>query len=468
MYEGTLIDNKYTVDTTNADQRFLIQNDLADTTSLKVTVQNSSSDSTTSTYTLATDLADITSTSKIYYLEGAEDNQYEVKFGDGILGAALSTGNIVTLSYIVTNAEESNGASSFSLSGTLGGFSNVTITTATNSANGAQPETPDSIRFNAPKQYASQNRTVTTNDYASKVKQIYTNAQSVQVWGGEDNSTPVYGRVYISIKPVSGATLTEAKKTDIITQLKDFNVASVTPVIQDPETTSLQLSVDVKYDAKSTTRSSDSIKALVSSAITTFNTDNLGQFDGLFRHSKFIETINKVDTSILSNITTVKMHKSFTATTSGATTYTISYNNAFYNPHSGHNASGGGVLTSSGFKINGDTTNEYFLDEDGAGNVRLYYLVGQTRTYTNNTQGTIDYTNGSITLNSLFITSVSNVDGATSTAVRLTVIPNSVDVIPVRNQVIEIDETNTTVTVSADTYDTTSGIGYTASTSYAS
>ena len=468
VYEGTLIDNKYTVDTTNADQRFLIQNDLADTTSLKVTVQNSSSDSTTSTYTLATDLADITSTSKIYYLEGAEDNQYEVKFGDGILGAALSTGNIVTLSYIVTNAEESNGASSFRLSGTLGGFSNVTITTATNSANGAQPETPDSIRFNAPKQYASQNRTVTTNDYASKVKQIYTNAQSVQVWGGEDNSTPVYGRVYISIKPVSGATLTEAKKTDIITQLKDFNVASVTPVIQDPETTSLQLSVDVKYDAKSTTRSSDSIKALVSSAITTFNTDNLGQFDGLFRHSKFIETINKVDTSILSNITTVKMHKSFTATTSGATTYTISYNNAFYNPHSGHNASGGGVLTSSGFKINGDTTNEYFLDEDGAGNVRLYYLVGQTRTYTNNTQGTIDYTNGSITLNSLFITSVSNVDGATSTAVRLTVIPNSVDVIPVRNQVIEIDETNTTVTVSADTYDTTSGIGYTASTSYAS
>ena len=468
VYEGTLIDNKYTVDTTNADQRFLIQNDLADTTSLKVTVQNSSSDSTTSTYTLATDLADITSTSKIYYLEGAEDNQYEVKFGDGILGAALSTGNIVTLSYIVTNAEESNGASSFSLSGTLGGFSNVTITTATNSANGAQPETPDSIRFNAPKQYASQNRTVTTNDYASKVKQIYTNAQSVQVWGGEDNSTPVYGRVYISIKPVSGATLTEAKKTDIITQLKDFNVASVTPVIQDPETTSLQLSVDVKYDAKSTTRSSDSIKALVSSAITTFNTDNLGQFDGLFRHSKFIETINKVDTSILSNITTVKMHKSFTATTSGATTYTISYNNAFYNPHSGHNGSGGGVLTSSGFKINGDTTNEYFLDEDGAGNVRLYYLVGQTRTYTNNTQGTIDYTNGSITLNSLFITSVSNVDGATSTAVRLTVIPNSVDVIPVRNQVIEIDETNTTVTVSADTYDTTSGIGYTASTSYAS
>jgi hypothetical protein len=468
IYEGTLINNKYTVDTTNADQRFLIKNNLADTTTLKVTVQNSSSDSTTNTYTLASDLADVISSSKIYYLEGAEDSQYEVKFGDGVLGAALSTGNIVTLSYIVTNAEESNGASSFSLSGSIGGFSNVTITTATNSANGAQPETPDSIRFNAPRQYASQNRTVTTNDYASKVKQIYTNAKSVSVWGGEDNDTPSYGRVYISINPVAGATLTEATKTDIITQLKDFNVASITPIIQDPETTSIQLNVSVKYDAKSTTKTENSIKSLLTAAITKFNQDNLTQFENVFRHSKFIETINKVDTSILSNITTVKLHKSFTATTSGATTYTIKYSNAFYNPHSGHNATGGGILTSSGFKINGDTTNEYFLDEDGAGNIRLYYLVGQTRTYTNNSLGTIDYTNGTITLNSLFITEVSNVDGATSTAVRLTIIPSSLDVKPVRNQILEIDETNTTVSVEVDTYDTTSGIGYTTTTSYAS
>ena len=468
VYEGTIVNNKFTVDVSNADQRFLIKNNFADTTTLKVTVQNSTSDTTTNTYTLATDLADVTSSSKVYYLEGAEDQQYEVVFGDGVLGASLSTGNIVTLSYLVTNANQSNGASSFSLSGDIGGFSDVTITTATNSANGAQAESPDSIRFNAPRQYASQNRTVTPKDYQSKVKQIYTNAQSVQVWGGEDNTTPSYGRVYISIKPVTGATLTEATKTDIITQLKDFNVASITPIIEDPEITFLQLSLDVKYDAKTTTRSTDSIKALVNSAITKFNTDNLQQFDTVFRHSKFIETINKVDTAILSNITTVKMHKSFTATTTSATTYTISYNNAFYNPHSGHNASAGGVLTSSGFKINGDTTNEYFLDEDGAGNVRLYYLVGQTRTYTNNNIGTIDYTNGTITLNSLFITEVSNVDGATSTTVRLTIIPNSVDIKPVRNQVLELDETNTTVTVSADTYDTTSGIGYTAATSYAS
>jgi hypothetical protein len=468
IYEGTLVNNTYTADTANADQRFLIRNNLADTTTLKVTVQNSSTDTTSSTYSLSTDLADITSTSKVYYLEGAEDQQYEIKFGDDILGAALSTGNIVTLSYVVTSAEESNGASLFSLSGNIAGFSDVAVSTVTNSANGAQPETPDSIRFNAPRQYAAQNRAVTPNDYKSRVQSIYANAKSVSVWGGEDNATPFYGRVYISIKPVAGATLTEAKKTDIINQLKEFNVASITPIIEDHETTSVHLNLNVKYDAKSTTQTADSINALVTSAITSFNVNNLQEFDSIFRHSKFIETINKVDDSILSNITTVKLHKSFTAVTTGSTTYTIGFNNALYNPHSGHNASGGGVLTSSGFKISGDATNEYFLDEDGAGNVRLYYLVGTTRTYSNSSQGTINYSTGVITINSLNITSVSNVDGAISTAVRLTVIPSSVDVIPVRNQVLEIDETNTTVSVSADTYDTTSGIGYTSATSYAS
>ena len=467
VYEGTLVNNKYTVDVANADQRFLIKNKFADTTTLQVTVQNSTTDTTTVTYTKSTDLADVTSTSTVYYLEGVEDEQYEVIFGDGVLGKAVETGNIVTLSYIVTSGTGSNGATSFSLSGNIAGSSSATITTASNSSGGAEPETPDSIRFNAPRQYASQNRAVTTKDYEARVKTIFPNAKSVQVWGGEDNSTPVYGRVYISINPKAGVTVTESNKADIVTQLKDFNVASITPVIEDPETTFIQLNVVVKYDQKATTKAPDTIKSLVQNTITTYNENNLQQFDQMFRHSKFIETINKVDTAILSNITTVKLHKSFTATTTGTTTYTIGFNNAFYNPHSGHNSSGGGILVSTGFKISGDTTNEYFLDEDGQGNVRLYYITAGVRTYTNNTQGTIDYTNGTIVLNSLHISSVSDVDGSTSTAVRLTIVPNSVDIKPVRNQVIEIDETNTTTTVTADDFDTTSGIGYTTTTSYA-
>ena len=468
LYEGTLVTNKYTVNTTDANQRFLIKNDMADTTTLLVKVQNSSTDTTTTTYALSTDLADVSSTSAIYFLEGAEDEQYEVVFGDGVLGKALSTGNIVSLIYIVTNGSDSNGASSFALSGNVGGFTDVSLTVNTNSVNGADPESPASIRFNAPKQYATQNRAVTAKDYESKVKSIYSNAKSVQVWGGEDNETPVYGRVYISINPVAGATLTEATKSDIITQLKDFNVASITPVIEDPETTFIQPTVTIRYDAKSTTNTAESIKSLVQTAITNFNTDNLQEFDQVFRHSKFIETVNKADDSILSNITTLKLHKSFTATLTSSTTYTISFNNALYNPHSGHNSDMGGILSSSSFKVSGDTTNDYFLNDDGQGNIRLYYVAGGVNVYINNTQGTIDYTTGKITLNSLHISEVGNVDGATSTTIRLTVVPNSVDVVPVRNQVIEIDETNTTVVVTADDYDTTSGIGYTTATNYAS
>lgn len=468
LYEGTLVTNKYTVNTTDANQRFLIKNDMADTTTLLVKVQNSSSDTTTTTYALSTDLANVSSTSAVYFLEGAEDEQYEVVFGDGVLGKALSTGNIVSLTYIVTNGSDSNGASSFALSGNVGGFTDVSLTVNTNSVNGADPESPASIRFNAPKQYATQNRAVTAKDYESKVKSIYSNAKSVQVWGGEDNETPVYGRVYISINPVAGATLTEATKSDIITQLKNFNVASITPVIEDPETTFIQPTVTVRYDAKSTTNTAASIKSLVQTAITNFNTDNLQEFDQVFRHSKFIETVNKADDSILSNITTLKLHKAFTATVSSSTTYTISFNNALYNPHSGHNSDMGGILSSSSFKVSGDTTNDYFLNDDGQGNIRLYYVAGGVNVYTNNTQGTINYTTGKITLNSLHISEVGNVDGATSTTIRLTVVPNSVDVVPVRNQVIQIDETNATVVVTADDYDTTSGIGYTTATNYAS
>ena len=468
LYEGTLVTNKYTVNTTDANQRFLIKNDMADTTTLLVKVQNSSSDTTTTTYALSTDLANVSSTSAVYFLEGAEDEQYEVVFGDGVLGKALSTGNIVSLTYIVTNGSDSNGASSFALSGNVGGFTDVSLTVNTNSVNGADPESPASIRFNAPKQFATQNRAVTAKDYESKVKSIYSNAKSVQVWGGEDNETPVYGRVYISINPVAGATLTEATKSDIITQLKDFNVASITPVIEDPETTFIQPTVTVRYDAKSTTNTAASIKSLVQTAITNFNTDNLQEFDQVFRHSKFIETVNKADDSILSNITTLKLHKAFTATVSSSTTYTISFNNALYNPHSGHNSDMGGILSSSSFKVSGDTTNDYFLNDDGQGNIRLYYVAGGVNVYTNNTQGTINYTTGKITLNSLHISEVGNVDGATSTTIRLTVVPNSVDVVPVRNQVIQIDETNATVVVTADDYDTTSGIGYTTATNYAS
>ena len=227
-----------------------------------------------------------------------------------------------------------------------------------------------------------------------------------------------------------------------------------------------------KYDSGATTKAVSTLETNVLNTIANYGANTLENFTGLFRHSQLLENINNADTSILSNITTVKMYKLITPTLSSALKYTISFNNAFYNPHSGHNSSAGGIVSSSGFKINDDSsTNEHFLDDDGAGNIRVYYLSGTTRIYTDSTYGTVDYTTGEIILTSAHLTSISNVDGAASTVVRIFTIPNSNDIVPVRNQILEIDTANSSVNGSVDTIESGSsqaGTTYTTTSSYSS
>jgi len=468
IYEGTYVTYQYTYDSTDVDQRFLIQSASADVTTLTVQVQNSSTDTVINTYTKATSITELDSTSKVYFLQEAEDGKFEVYFGDGVTGKALVNGNIIILKYVVTNKTAANGASSFSLSGNIGGFSNVTLTVNSNAANGAEPETNQSIKFNAPKSYAAQDRAVTVEDYKAKVKELYANTQSISAWGGEDAETPFYGRVYISINPKSGSTLTQTTKNSIIDSLKRYSVASVTPVIVDPETTNIILTSTVKYDKTATSKTADTLKSETIEDLTAYNSNTLQSFDSMLRHSKLIEIIDDVDTSILSNITTLKIRKSFTPTIGSSTNYTVSFSNALYNPHSGHNASAGGILVSSGFKI-GSSANEYFFDDDGAGNIRRYYLVGDVRTYADNSAGTIDYATGAIAVNALNISSISNIRGLASTIVELTVTPNSNDIVPLRNQILNIDVANSSITVEVDTLvggSSNAGIGYVTTSSY--
>jgi hypothetical protein len=470
IYEGTYLNYKYTANTSDTDQRFIIPNDNVDTTTLTVKVQESASDSTTNTYTLAAGITGLDNTSKVYFLQEIENGRFEVYFGDGVLGKAIADGNIVILDYITCNRDEPNGASSFTLNGNIGGFTNVTITTVSNAANGDGPETIKSIKYNAPRDYTSQDRAVTADDYKVLVKSLYANAQSVQVYGGEDAATPDYGKVYISIKAKSGSNLTQITKDSIVQSLKSYAVASVTPVVIDPETTYITLTTTFKYDSSLTTKDVSTLQTNVLNAITNYNTNTLENFTGMFRYSEALKTIDSADTAILSNITKVKMYKYITPTLSSALKYTLSFNNAFYNPHSEHNKSAGGIVSSTGFKINDDSsTNEHFLDDDGAGNIRVYYLSGTTRIYTSSAYGTINYTSGEIILTSANITSISNVDGATSTQIRVTVQPDSNDIVPVRNQVLSIDTTNSSFTGSIDEIESGSsqaGTSYTTTSSY--
>ena len=471
IYEGTWTTTKYLVDTSDVDQRFLLTDNRAATDTLTVKVQNSSSDTTTTTYTKATDISQLSSSSTVYYLQEIENGRFEVYFGDGAVSKKVEDGNIIILQYVITNKTLANGASSFTSPSSIDGITNVTVTTVTNASGGAEPETLQSIKLNAPLDYAAQGRAVTAEDYRLYTKKLFANTQAVSVWGGEDGSYDTstgvsdvaeYGKVFISVKSTTGENLTTAQKDQLIKDLEPYKVASITPVVVDPEITYLILTVTFNYDSTTTTKSKDTLKTNVDTTVSNYNNSNLKTFNSPFRHSQLIGLIDDTDTSIVMNTVTVNMGKLFTPTLDTSISYNIYYNNNLYNPYSGYNASAGGVVASTGFKVDGND-NEMFFDDDGAGKLRIYYLVSGTRTYYSADAGTVDYTNGKITVSAVKITSVSNVDGATSTKIRVTAIPNSSDVIPVRNQLLEIDLTNSTVTGQVDTAATT-GVGYTTTT----
>ena len=473
VYEGTYATTKYLVDSNDVDQRFVLTDVRADTSTLTVRVQNSTSDTTTTTYTKATDITQLSSSSTVYFLQETESGKFEVYFGDGATSVGLTDGNIVQLNYVITNKTAANGASSFTSPSSIDGVTGITVTTVSNAAGGSEPETISSIKLNAPLDYASQGRAVTAEDYKVYVRKLFNNTQAVSVWGGEDgsfdtstgvSSTPEYGKVFISVKSTTGINLTTTQKENLVKDLAPYKVASVTPVVVDPETTFIILGVTFNYNSSATTLGKTTLESNVLTTLTDYSSSTLNTFNSPFRHSRLIGLIDDTNTAITNNTTTVTMGKFFTPSLNTSTNYKLNFGNAFYNPHSEHNKSGGGILASTGFQLNGDTTTEYFFDEDGAGAVRVYSIVSGVRSYLNSSAGTIDYTNGVVNINALKITAISNVDGATSTQIRVTAIPSSSDIVPVRNQILEIDLVNSTVTGQIDNT-TTTGVGYTTTTS---
>jgi hypothetical protein len=464
VYEGTYVSSRFTVDTSNSDQRFVIQETNADMSTLTVKVQTSSSDSTQNTYTQATDITGVSATSNVYFLQEVENGKFEIYFGDGVIGRALSDDNIIILTYVVTNKAAANDAATFTSAGAIDSITDISVRTDVKATGGAEPESIASIKYNAPLDYAAQGRCVTTEDYKVVVKGLYNDTKSLQVWGGESGSydtslgvvdTKEYGKVFISIKSTTGQMLTKQEKNEIVVGLATYKVAGITPVVVDPETTKLILNTTFKYDSSKTTETNSSLVTLVTNTLTTYNTDNLSQFDGIFRLSKVQRLIDETNSSLLSNITTVTIANTITPTLNSATSYTSTFNNAFYAPYSGYNKEKGGVIATTGFKIQGDTVNTMFFDDDGEGNLRMYYLVAGARVYQlingTTTVGTVDYVKGTVKTVSLTITDIGNVDGATSTSIRITAIPSSNDIVPVRNQLLEIDFVNSVITGEVDT-----------------
>ena len=463
VYQGQLSTDIYRFNSQIANQRFPLLNTNVDTTTIKI---NITSNNTVTNWSLAGDLTGISSTSEVFYLQENDDGLFEVYFGDDIIGQQPKDSDLISISYLVTDSEHANGASIFGMATSINGNSDVTFTNTVSASGGKDIETADQIKFSASKFYTSQNRLVTVSDYKAKLQDLYPGADSIAVWGGEDHDPISYGKVFVSIKPSQYSNnLTTAEKDTLKKSLKDLSILTVRPEVIDAAILEILITSNFKYDPTKTSQTKSALETLVTAAIVSYDNQNLSGFDTLFRQSQLSAKIDNAETSILSNITKIKLKKNLTTTTDGtAAAYTLDFGNALYNPHADHNKAGGGILTTTGFYISGDAT-EYFYDDDGSGTVRRYYTSGTTRVYKDNTAGTINYSLGKITIDSLITSSTSNTDDT----IDFTVIPDSYDVISSRNQLLDITAAQISVTGTADTVasgETSAGVGYTTSSSY--
>ena len=440
--EGDARELKYRVDNDIENQKFQLSDFDADTSTLRVRVQQNEESSGSDLYTKFETLRGVDSTSKVYYLQENASGYYEIYFGDGVTGFKPSNNNIVTIEYVTTKGVESNGANGFSLIDSLLAGATQTVTLVSAASGGAEAETMESIRFNAPLTFIAQNRAVTSDDYASIIKKEFSNIDSISTWGGEDNDPPDYGKVYIAIKPLLAETLTTAEKTDITGAiLKGKNVVSITPEIVDPNFTYLELDVNFKYNPNLTDRSSVELQSVVRDTIKDYNFNNLNKFDGVFRHSQLTRAIDSADPSILNTMVRPRMFQEITPLNNADNNFSLTFSSPFY--QSG--VSTDFVLTSTAFKIN--NIDHFFGDEPIVGStnrkVIVYKVVNDINVTVINEAGIIDVLKGTIILNSF--------RPDTTDKIKITVVPNSLDLAPKRDQLLSIDNNSVVIVPEIDT-----------------
>ena len=458
LVQGTFAQDQFVFDSQIKNAKYVVSNQRVDKQRMTVTINSSG---VSSTYALSTDVSNIDTTSKVYYTQENEEGFIEIYFGDGTLGVSLLDGDIITVDYVIVDDVHADGANRFTQVGAINGFTDSSISVTEKASGGAEKESIESIKFKATKFYTSQNRLVTLNDYKAKVQEYYPNADAVAVWGGEDNVPPAYGKVFVALKPNNADYLSETEKTQVKNNLNKLNMLTVRPEIVDADIIKILISTTFKYNPALTTLTAGELSTLVKNTINQFDTDNLNGFDAIFRHSNLTKTIDEADSAILSNTTNIRLRKKLNGTVStNPKGYTLSMGNALFNPHSGHNADAGGIITTTGFKVGGDSVNTHYFDDDGKGNLRRYYLSGSTRIYKDSEAGTINYSTGLISINAFILTSTVNAD----TSIDFTVIPSGNDVVAERGNLIDISMDDVKVTGEVDTIasgESSAGVGYT-------
>ena len=479
VYQGIFLTKQFKYNG-SLDQRFVLNNSFVDTSTLRVYIKKETDTGIGIQYTLAPNIFNVGSDSKLYFLQEVQDENYELLFGDGIIGKKLGTessndGDIITANYIVTDGRDGNGASVFSFSGTIINANGaiidpgtVNITTNQSSQNGSEIESINSIKYFAPRLYSSQYRAVTQRDYEAIIKTIYPDTESVSVVGGQDLDPPEFGTVQISIKPKNGSFVSDFNKEQILSDLKQYSVSGINQKIVDLKILYVELDSSVYYNYQQVSSVNDLKTSVINSLDTYSKSLDLNKFGGRFRYSKIQQIIDKTNTSITSNITKIIIRRDLKCVLNRFTQYELCFGNRFNVKPQGLN------IKSTGFKIAGESSTVYLRDTPNitqnqsaittaneasnvfltrprsvtstTGILSLFKIVDGNPVTVAKEVGTVDYLKGEIILNTINITETSLPDGI----VEIQAFPESNDVVGLRDLYITLDISKSTINMVRD------------------
>ena len=471
VYQGTLLKKTFTVDG-SLDQKFVLDNSFIDTQTIVVKVAGASETGEGREYRLVDNILSIDETSEIYLIQEVQDEKYELLFGDGVFGKKLENGSKITVTYIVTDGADGNGAANFAFAGTFVDSLNnpvtvnsVTLTTVNRSANGTEIEPIESVKYFAPRLYSAQYRAVTARDYEAIIHQVYPNTESVSVVGGEELDPPKFGTVQISIKPKNGDFISDFDKQLILSRLKNYSLTGINQSIVDIKVLYVEVDSSVYYNT-SLTANVNELKTNVTNALQAYSDSvELNKFGGRFKYSKVLNVIDSVDRAITSNITKVKIRRNLRALVGQAAQYELCFGNAFHVDPKGFN------IKSTGFKITGETDTVYLTDIPNADRktgvisiVKPILETGENRVVIKSA-GTIDYVRGEIILTTVFITSTEN----DNEVIEIQAFPESNDVVGLKDLYLEFDVSKSKINMVKDTISSgekISGVGFNVTSSY--
>lgn len=470
LFEGAFLKKNFVVDNSQPNQRFILPNPNIDTSTIRVYATNT----TTEEYKLYSNIFDLQKESKVFLIQEIEDEQYEILFGDDIIGKKPISGTSITVTYVTTNGKDADGASNFTFSGVLRDNNNTLvtsgvslITTVQSAENGDDIEPIDSIKYLGPRVYASQYRAVTANDYKGLIPYLFPNVDSVTAYGGDELDPPEYGKVFISIKPRRGKYLSQLTKETIKKQLKQYSVAGIKPEIVDLKYLFIELDANVYYDKSSTS----DVLNLQSSVINTLksygDSYEINNFGGRFKYSKVISLIDNTSDSITSNITKIKIRRDLQPAYNKLSTYEICFGNKFYVKKNNLSDGRGYNIKSSGFTIDGVNGTIYLSDvptTETTGTIFFFRLENNVPAIVKNNAGVVNYEKGEIILDVVSITSSVNPDG-----IQIQAVPDSNDIIALKDIYLELSLPNTVVNMIEDTItsgENTSATDYITTSSY--